>query len=39
MLCHRCAGLPGLEVRDYLLAKEANGVEYLLVLRRPNGTQ
>jgi len=37
--CHRCAGLPGLEVRDYLFAKEANGVEYLLVLRRPDGTQ
>jgi len=25
-------------VRDHLLPKEANGLEHLLVLRRPNGT-
>ena len=31
--------LPGLEVRDYLLAEEAQGVEHLLVLRRPDGAQ
>ena len=29
----------GLEVRDDLLAKQADGVEDLLVLRGPNGTQ
>src|SRR5208282_587866 len=34
-----CTRLSGLEVRDYLLTKEANGIEHLLVLRRPNGTQ
>jgi len=28
-----------LEVRDHLLPKEANGLEHLLVLRRPNGTE
>src|SRR6266851_4016978 len=31
--------LPGLEVRDYPFAKEANGVEHLLVLGRPDGAQ
>ena len=31
--------LLGLEVRDYLLAEKAKGVERLLVLRRPDGTQ
>ena len=31
--------LPGLEVRDDLLAEEAQGVEHLLVLRRPDGAE
>src|SRR5260370_2930860 len=35
----RRARLPGLEVRDHLLAKKANSVEHLLVLRRPDCAQ
>jgi hypothetical protein len=30
---------PGLEVRDNVLAEEAEGVQHLLVLRRPDGTE
>ena len=35
----RGSRLPGLEMRDHLLAKEAKGVEHLLVRCRPDGTQ
>src|SRR5438132_12976112 len=36
---HLTTRLPGLEVRDDVLAEEAQGVEHLLVLRRPDGAQ
>ena len=36
---HLKARVPGPEMRDYLLAKEAKGVEHLLVLRRPDGAE
>src|SRR5438270_7906467 len=36
---HLNTRLPGLEVRDDVLAEEAQGVEHLLVLRRPDGAQ
>jgi len=32
-------GSSGLEVRDDVFAEEAEGVEHLLVLRRPDGAQ
>src|SRR5215471_13342946 len=35
----RCPLLPGPEMRDHLLAKEAKSVEHLLMRRRPDGTQ
>jgi hypothetical protein len=38
-LGHRGAWLLGLEVRDDLLAEEAEGVEHFLVRRRPDGAQ
>ena len=38
-LRHRCTRLPGFEVRDYMLAKEANGMEHFLVLGRSHGAQ
>jgi hypothetical protein len=38
-LRHCCPRLARLEVRDHLLAKEADGMEHLLMLRRPDGTQ
>ena len=38
-LGHRGTPLPGLEVWDDLLAEEAEGMEHLVVLRRPDGAQ
>src|SRR5499427_6712469 len=35
----RCPLLPGPEMRDHLLAKEAKSVQHLLVRRRPDGAQ
>jgi hypothetical protein len=39
VLRHHRTLLLGLKVRNHLLSKEANGVEHLLVLRRPNSTE
>jgi hypothetical protein len=36
---YRPTCLPGLKMRGHLLAKEANGIEHLVVLRRADGTQ
>ena len=35
----RGSRLPGLEMRDHLLAKEAKGLKYFLVRSRPDGTE